>query len=331
MRKVVKWMKKWSLLLFVVLIGIGYMTFFDHWQTYAASLDSLKMTFEKYIASATPSVPGADGVAAGDDSKAEDSVGTEDSFESEGGSGAGKDSAAEDGLVAEDGSVSGGDSVTEDGVAAGDGSIAGEGSVPGEPVYAAVDDSYFTDALFIGDSRTVGLYEYAEWEDVATFYASTGLTVYKMFDTPIVEVPGQRQKETVEQALAQKQFAKIYLMIGINEMGTGTVDSFMEAYEKAVRHLQELQPDAIIYLQGIMKVTAERSARGDYITNEGIQERNDRIEQLADNKKIFYLDVNPLVCDESGGMNPEETFDGVHLKAQYISIWKEFLKSHAIE
>ncbi len=202
---------------------------------------------------------------------------------------------------------------------------------PKEVVYHTVDDSYFDDAVFIGDSRTVGMYEYGGLEETSTFYASTGLTIYKMFDSAIVSVPGQKKKITVEEALSEKQFAKIYLMIGINEMGTGTVESFMKAYEEAVQHLQELQPDAVIYLQAIMKVTTERSEQGDYITNEGIEARNEEIAKLADDEKIFYLDVNPLICDETGGMVASYTYDGVHLKAQYIPIWLDFLKEHAVE
>ena len=33
----------------------------------------------------------------------------------------------------------------------------------------------------------------------------------------------------------------------------------MKAYGEAVQHLQQLQPDAVIYLQAIMKVTTSRS------------------------------------------------------------------------
>ena len=203
--------------------------------------------------------------------------------------------------------------------------------LPKEVVYHPVDDSYFDDAVFIGDSRTVGMYEYGGLEETSTFYASTGLTIYKMFDSKIVAVPGQKKKITVEEALSEKQFAKIYLMIGINEMGTGTVESFMKAYGEAVQHLQQLQPDAVIYLQAIMKVTTERSGQGDYITNEGIEARNEEIAKLADDEKIYYLDVNPLICDETGGMVASYTYDGVHLKAQYIPIWLDFLKEHAVE
>ncbi len=205
-----------------------------------------------------------------------------------------------------------------------------DGAALPEVQYMTVEDDYFSDAVFIGDSRTVGMFEYGGLEEISTFYASTGLTVYKMFESEIASVPGERKKITVEEALQQNSFAKIYLMIGINEMGTGTVESFLEKYQEVVAHLQELQPDAVIYLQAIIKVTAERSAQGDYITNEGIIARNEGIAKLADNRKIFFLDVNPEVCDESGGMIPDYTFDGVHLKAKYIEIWKDYLKTHAI-
>ena len=44
---------------------------------------------------------------------------------------------------------------------------------------AEVPDDYFTDALFIGDSRTVGLSEYCEQlVDVAEFYAKISLSIY---------------------------------------------------------------------------------------------------------------------------------------------------------
>lgn len=196
--------------------------------------------------------------------------------------------------------------------------------------YTTVEEDYFDDALFIGDSRTVGLMEYGGLEEHAEFYASTGLTVYKLFDAEIVPVEGGRDNISIEQALTEKQFSKIYLMVGINEMGTGTVESFVAAYKGVVEHIQELQPDAVIYIQAIIRVSTERSAQGDYIHNEGINERNEGLSLLADDQKIFYLDVNPLISDEDGGLIRDYTFDGVHLKAKYIAIWKEFLMEHAV-
>ena len=51
---------------------------------------------------------------------------------------------------------------------------------------------------------------------------------------------------------------------------------------------------------------------------------------LADNKDIFYIDVNEVVCDEEGNLNEEYTFDQIHLLGVYNDLWKEFLLSHGV-
>lgn len=206
-----------------------------------------------------------------------------------------------------------------------------ENPEPEEPVWISVEEDYFENVVFIGDSRTVGLYEYGGLEEKAAFYASKGLTIFKLFETKAAQTEGGNEKQTIEEALKGRQFESIYLMLGINEMGTGTIESFIESYEDAIERLKELQPEAVIYIQSILKVTEERSGQGDYVTNEGIEARNEALAQLADNIRVFYLDINPVVCDGSGGMTPEWTSDGVHLKAQYIPLWKEFLQTHVVQ
>lgn len=346
----VKWLKKWRYLIFWVMAGIVYLSAVDDWQVYAEPLEQVKSWYEgvkqdfwqantvraegealQAAVSGTevPAVPGPEGITA------PGAEGTAASGE-EGTVAPGADAAAASGAG---GAVSpdGGDAAPWEGdvLPTGDNMpVSGEDPGAAEPdggeMYRTVEDDYFADALFIGDSRTVGMFEYGGLEEIADFYASTGLTIYKLFDSKIVTVEGQKKKITVEEALSRHSYAKIYLMIGINEMGTGTVESFVAAYQEAVDHLLELQPDAILYIQGIIKVTTERSGQGDYINNEGIEERNEALSRLADNERVFYLDVNPEICDETGGMEASYTFDGVHLKAQYIDIWKTYLKEHAI-
>ena len=327
-------LRKCNYLLLTIGMGLIFFNFMDGWQVYAAPLQKMKDLYQDFLyGESIPAYPGnvlaqpgsdsesSTGGSAGGDPGSDKDQGTppqEDRPHSPD-TGEGSDGAGADGRGDAAGSGGQGDMEGSDGF--------GDGS---EPVYMSVEDDYFSDAVFIGDSRTVGLYEYGGLEEITTFYASSGLTVYKIFDSQIVEVPGQRQKQTIEEALSEKQFKKIYLMIGINEMGTGPVTSFTNRYKEVVDHLLELQPDAILYIQGILKVSTERSDKGDYINNEGIVARNEALAELADNRRIFYLDVNPLVCDETGGLVASYTFDGVHLKAKYIEIWKEYLKSHAI-
>lgn len=338
-----KWLKKWSYMFLWVAAGVIYLSVIDNWQVFAQSGEQVINWYENVIQNINPiqiadvsvnaetswnilpetlsgDVEETEGeiMSVGDDMTPEESTPPEEendqesAGEKEASTSANKESANEESENRE----------TETNPA----EITDDGKV----LYQTVEDDYFSDAVFIGDSRTVGMFEYGGLEDTADFYASTGLTVYKLFDSEIATVAGQKKKITVEQALTQNSYAKIYLMIGINEMGTGTVETFAAVYKDAVDHLLELQPDAIIYIQGIMKVTTERSDKGDYINNEGIEARNEALSQLADNERIFYLDVNPEICDESGGLIASYTFDGVHLKAQYIDIWKTYLKEHAV-
>ncbi len=198
---------------------------------------------------------------------------------------------------------------------------------PTQYAFTEVPREYFDDALFIGDSRVTGVELYSGWDNL-TYYAEGGMTVYSMFQSKTAQAEGQTL--TIEEALRKRSFGKIYLEIGINEMGTGTVDSFMEAYEAAVDHLRELQPDAILYVCGIMYVEQSKSESDPIFNNPAIQERNDRIAALADGENIFYLDINEVVTDETGNLNPDYTWDEVHLLGKYDVIWLEYFSSHGI-
>lgn len=196
--------------------------------------------------------------------------------------------------------------------------------------FVQVDESYFDDAVFIGDSRTQGLLEYGGIEQRAAFYCKTSLTVYNLFEKPKAFIQEGDEKITLEEALTRHSYKKIYLMIGINEMGTGTQESFFEAYARAVYKIRQLQPDAIIFLQGIMRVAGDKNASDPIFNNTNINIRNVMIETLANGQDIFYLDVNEAVCDENGNLHADWTFDQIHLKAKYYQVWKEYLLQHGI-
>ena len=87
-----------------------------------------------------------------------------------------------------------------------------------------MDATYFKDALFIGDSRTVGLSMYVpELNAQATFYAKTSLTAAHALEQRFVET--DLGVLTIPQALQQTQFQKIYIALGVNELGSGSTES----------------------------------------------------------------------------------------------------------
>ena len=191
--------------------------------------------------------------------------------------------------------------------------------------FVTVDESYFDDALFIGDSRTVGLRDYTDLSEHADFYCETSLTIYKVMEENF------KGLGTIEEALGAKDYGKIYIMVGINELGRGTTEDFMAKYTEVVDRLHELEPEAKIIIQGIMRVSGEKSESDAIFNNSNINTRNRAIATLADNETIFYIDVNEVVCDEEGNLNGDYTFDQIHLLGVYDDLWKQFLLSHGIE
>lgn len=201
--------------------------------------------------------------------------------------------------------------------------------------FEPVNNSYFEDALFIGDSRTVGLSMYSELKE-PTYYAEVGLTIHKLMEAKIAPLEETEQPPTkenmisVEEALQNFSFGKIYLMVGINELGRGNAETFLEEYRTVVNRIRALQPNATIFVQAIMHVSEEKSSTDPVFNNTNIEQRNQALKTLEDKQHVFYLDMNEVVCDENGNLIKDYSFDGVHLKAKYYKLWEEFLKTHGI-
>ena len=197
--------------------------------------------------------------------------------------------------------------------------------------FRTVDDSYFSDAIFIGDSRTDGLATYGDMKGTS-FLAKESLSVYRMWKikVPFRFADGTIQKSTVLEVLQNFHFRKVYLSVGVNELGVPTSEDFYDNYRDAISIIRKLQPDAIIYIEGIMHVSKSRSSSDPVLNNTSIVERNTAISTLANGHDIFYIDMNPSVCDENGDLLSDLTGDGIHLKASAYAKWHEFLLQNAI-
>lgn len=194
---------------------------------------------------------------------------------------------------------------------------------PEKREFQRVEMDYLKDALFIGDSRTSTLYEYAKWEET-DFFVKYGMSVWNLSESKMDD-------KLLSDVLSEKKYGKIYIMLGINELGTGTPDSFYEQYKRMVDEIRYRQPEALIFIQSIMHVSKEKDEENTYINNAEIDIRNEKIKQMADNINIFYLNVNEAVDDpETGKLNSDYSFDGVHLEAKYIDLWQEYLLNHGI-
>ena len=195
---------------------------------------------------------------------------------------------------------------------------------PPGPTMMTVDDSYFADALLIGDSRTDGLRLYSNPGE-AKHFCATSLNIYKVMNSE-EEAYGYKG---IRNLLKNEKFGKIYIMFGINECGYPTA-SFFAKYKEVVEEIRSYQPDALIYIQSIGYVTQKKESKDPVFASSNIKEKNEAIKALANGVDIFYLEVNDAMNDGTDHLPADYTGDGVHLKASYYKYWRDYLYEHAV-
>lgn len=192
-----------------------------------------------------------------------------------------------------------------------------------------VEDNYLDGALFIGDSRTTILHDYGGWT-ATDFFVKNGLSVWTALDTPLDTVNGT--KEYLVQLLEEKSYSKIYIMLGVNELGEGNPQSFAQQYQLILTTIAEKQPYALIFLQEIIHVTPEQDGKRSYINNTEINLRNEELKKITNGKNIIYLPINEAFDLQGSGMlNPVFSGDGIHVQAKNLEIWKRYLLDHGVK
>jgi len=196
--------------------------------------------------------------------------------------------------------------------------------------YTLENESYFNDAVFFGDSRTLGISDYAGL-DGADFFCDNGMTIYKLLEDKGVTYQKTGEKMDLKKVLQEKHYGKIYIMLGMNELGYGDTRMYLRQYLKVLNQLREWQPEATIYIMANLHVSREKNNMETEFNNVNINDKNVASARLANGRDIFYLDSNPLFIDEEGYLQDELTFDGVHLYAQNYEKWRDFLFEHGVE
>lgn len=202
---------------------------------------------------------------------------------------------------------------------------AAEDQTEAEPVessFPEIDDS-FDDVLFIGDSRTDGLSEYGHLGN-ADVFADSGLSSYTAM-TKSLQISDEDEKEyTLEELLSERHYKLILVMLGINELGYDR-QAAIRKYGELVNRIQELQPEAYLVLEANLHITEAKSEGDDIFNNENINEINDAIHQIAEEKNLGWLDINELFDDENGNLNADLSADGAHVLGKYYADWSDWI------
>lgn len=202
------------------------------------------------------------------------------------------------------------------------------------PETSTVDMTWFEDAVFVGDSRTDGLRLYSGITG-CDFFCSKGISVYDVMDNPdkkLITIDGE--KYSILEALATDTYQKVYICLGINELGYYDDVLFTETFSALIDEVERLQPEAVIYLQTLVPVNEAKcraNNQPDYVTNDRVQDYNDIFYELAAEKSIVLIDLATGLVDEEGMLPSEATSDGVHFTKIWYEAWAEYLLCHTVD
>ena len=150
-------------------------------------------------------------------------------------------------------------------------------------------------------------------------------------DKKVVEIDGQ--KYTILEALGKGSYAKVYIALGVNELGYQNSNSFAQTYGQFIDKVRELQPGAEIYVQSLVPVNPEKckaSGQPSWLNNEGIANYNAALQAMCQEKQVIYLNISEALVDEQGILPAEATVDGLHYTKDWYKKWLEYLMTHTV-
>ncbi len=203
------------------------------------------------------------------------------------------------------------------------------------PFSPRADASYFNDAVFIGDSVSMSLSFYNMATSCfgdATFLTSGSLSAGNALwalDNPKSVHPTFRgQKVSLADGVALSGKKKVYLMLGVNEIGWTGPQGCIDSLKSVVDTILAKTPDVQFYMQSVTPLSYDRGA----LNMKTVNEYNALLSELCKERGWYYLDVASVFKNDKGYLVPEYCSDlndmGIHFNNDACKIWAEYLYTH---
>lgn len=168
--------------------------------------------------------------------------------------------------------------------------------------------------IFLGDSIT----DIAEWAELFgnKNIKNRGISTDNTFGVLA------RLDEVVE-----SKPAKIFLMIGINDMAKRTPDYIIvQNIQRIEQYVHSRSPKTMMIIQSILPTNNEFPEFAGYQNkDEHIKWVNQQLAIYCDTKKIPFVNLHPLFLDANNKLSKKYTSDGLHLNGQGYLLWKQVL------
>ena len=197
------------------------------------------------------------------------------------------------------------------------------------PTYEAVDSSFFDDAVFVGDSISVKMsYSAGERLGNAQFLVITSYGLHNAVND-LMSVPYRgRNYANIEQAVAATGAKKVFIMLGVNDIGRFKLEQNMENWRILVELIRSECPDVQIYIQSMFPIWS--GAQTTKLNNEKVYAYNFALKFFAEQYECGYIDVYPYLQNGLGGMAAEYCSDKyVHITEKGVDVWVSVLRAYA--
>lgn len=210
------------------------------------------------------------------------------------------------------------------------------------PESAPVDAGWFDDAAFVGDSVSVTLANYNSSYGTlgnAKFFCSVSLSQtnalsYQAGNERLPEYPaGSGQHPRIEDGIAASGAKKVYLMLGMNCIASG-VDRVSQDLVTLVSKIQEKSPGIAVLIESVTPMTADSPRADGSLNNFTIQEFNEKMKAICQEKQWYYVNVAEAVTGDAGALKAEYSGDkamGIHFNYDGAAAWANYLLTHVPE
>lgn len=173
------------------------------------------------------------------------------------------------------------------------------------------------DIIFLGNSITAGV----EWAELTGNVNARNRGISGDITFGVLE----RLDE-----VAEGQPAKVFILIGINDVARGIPDSVTSAnHRRMVQYIKAKSPRTKIYLQTLLPVNRDFGKHAaHYNHDEMILRINDNLRKLAKAEQVELIDLYPAFLNTNGKLVDKYTYDGLHLTAEGYKRWLEVLKQN---
>jgi len=191
-------------------------------------------------------------------------------------------------------------------------------------------EEYIKDTVFIGDSRTVGLYQY-RYINPENVYAKNGQNHQGARYEKIVDL-GTGKLLTVAEAVGVRKPKRVIVSYGVNGVAFMSQNTFMEQYSYFIDDLRNASPASTIIIQSILPVSNYYQKYVDSrLNNDQIDLYNSLLKQLAKEKGCSFLDTAGLFKDSNNSLASEyDIGDGLHLSRAAYEVFLQYLDQHRI-